>query len=139
MIYNCAQSRGVSGELPKTDVRKISRRELREEWRTHKPINAPFFEVDKVTKRFGGLTAIENVSFQMGRDEIIGLISPGKTTLVRMIMGILKPDSGAIRLWGKDMTRFKTWQVVEHGITGTFQTTRPVYSIIQSGYPLSAK
>jgi branched-chain amino acid transport system ATP-binding protein len=91
-------------------------------------MSAPFFEVANVTKRFGGLTAIDNVSFQMGRDEIIGLIGPngaGKTTLVRMIMGILKPDSGAIRLRGKDMTRLKTWQVVEHGITGTFQTTRP--------------
>jgi branched-chain amino acid transport system ATP-binding protein len=91
-------------------------------------MSTPFFEVANVTKRFGGLTAINNVSFQMGRDEIIGLIGPngaGKTTLVRMIMGILKPDSGAIRLRGKDMTRLKTWQVVEHGITGTFQTTRP--------------
>ena len=91
-------------------------------------MNAPFFEVANVTKGFGGLTAIDNISFQMGRDEIIGLIGPngaGKTTLVRMIMGILKPDSGAIRLRGKDLTRMKTWQIVEQGVAGTFQNTRP--------------
>jgi branched-chain amino acid transport system ATP-binding protein len=74
------------------------------------------------------LTAIDNVSFNVGRDEMIGLIGPngaGKTTMVRLIMSILKPDSGKIRLRGKDITNMRTWKVVEEGIAGTFQTTRP--------------
>ncbi len=91
-------------------------------------MNKPFFEVENLSKRFGGLTAIDNVSFHVERDEMIGLIGPngaGKTTLVRLIMSILHPDSGSIRLRGKDITNMRTWNVVSEGIAGTFQTTRP--------------
>ncbi len=91
-------------------------------------MDKPFFEVENLTKSFGGLTAIDNVSFQVARDEMIGLIGPngaGKTTLVRLIMSILRPDSGSIRLRGKDITNMRTWNVVSEGIAGTFQTTRP--------------
>jgi len=91
-------------------------------------LNKPFFEVENLSKSFGGLKAIDNVSFQVARDEMIGLIGPngaGKTTLVRLIMSILQPDSGSIRLRGKDITNMRTWNVVSEGIAGTFQTTRP--------------
>ena len=91
-------------------------------------MNTPFFEVKHLTKSFGGLTAIDDVNFQVARDEMVGLIGPngaGKTTLVRLIMGILKPDSGYIRFKGKDITRMRTWSIVEEGIAGTFQNTRP--------------
>jgi len=91
-------------------------------------LDKPFFEVENLTKSFGGLTAINDVSFQVARDEMVGLIGPngaGKTTLVRLIMSILRPDSGSIRLRGKDITNMRTWNVVSEGIAGTFQTTRP--------------
>ncbi len=91
-------------------------------------MDKPFFEVENLTKSFGGLTAINDVSFQVARDEMVGLIGPngaGKTTLVRLIMSILRPDSGSIRLRGKDITNMRTWNVVSEGIAGTFQTTRP--------------
>jgi len=91
-------------------------------------VSDPFFEVENLTKRFGGLTAVNRVSFQIGRDEIVGLIGPngaGKTTLLRLITGILRPDSGRVRFKGKDITRFKPWAIVDQGITGTFQITRP--------------
>ncbi len=91
-------------------------------------MDKPFFEVENLTKSFGGLTAINDVSFQVARDEMVGLIGPngaGKTTMVRLIMSILRPDSGSIRLRGKDITNMRTWNVVSEGIAGTFQTTRP--------------
>lgn len=91
-------------------------------------MNTPFFEVKNLTKSFGGLKAINDVSFEVARDEMIGLIGPngaGKTTMVRLIMSILRPDSGTIRLRGKDITYLRTWDVVKAGIAGTFQTTRP--------------
>jgi len=67
-----------------------------------------FLEIEAIHKVFGGLTAINEVSFSMGREEVLGLIGPngaGKTTLLRLITSILKPDSGSIRFktkrsWG---------------------------------------
>ena len=91
-------------------------------------MTSPFFEVEQLTKRFGGLTAVNGVSFQIGRDEIVGLIGPngaGKTTLLRLITSILKPDSGRVRFKGMDITGAKAWDIVNWGIAGTFQVTRP--------------
>jgi branched-chain amino acid transport system ATP-binding protein len=88
----------------------------------------PFFRVDRLTKRFGGLTAVNSVSFELKRDQIVGLIGPngaGKTTLLRLITKILKPDAGSIELNGEDLTGMRPWEVVERGIAGTFQNTRP--------------
>jgi branched-chain amino acid transport system ATP-binding protein len=88
----------------------------------------PFLEINGVTKSFGGLIAVNDVSFRMSRDEIIGLIGPngaGKTTLQRLITGILKPDSGTIQFKGKSTTGMKVWDIVNLGITGTFQNMRP--------------
>ncbi|MEJ2169139.1 MAG: ABC transporter ATP-binding protein [Desulfobacterales bacterium] len=89
---------------------------------------AAFLEIDGVTKSFGGLKAVSDVSFKMTRDEIVGLIGPngaGKTTLLRLITGILKPDSGNISFKGRTITRMKTWDIVNLGVAGTFQNMRP--------------
>lgn len=91
-------------------------------------MSSVFFEVENLTKKFGGLVAINNVSFQMGRDEIIALVGPngsGKTTLLRLIMGILKPDAGRVRIRGKDITGHRPWDIVGAGIAGTFQVVKP--------------
>jgi branched-chain amino acid transport system ATP-binding protein len=91
-------------------------------------MSQPFLEVGEITKSFGGLKAINDVSFGMARDEIIGLIGPngaGKTTLLRLITGILKPDSGVIKFKSKTITGRKTWDIVNLGIAGTFQNMRP--------------
>ncbi len=87
-----------------------------------------FFRVEQLTKRFGGLVAVNAVSFELRRDEIVGLIGPngaGKTTLLRLITKILRPDSGRIRLNGNDITGLPPWEVVDRGIAGTFQNMRP--------------
>jgi branched-chain amino acid transport system ATP-binding protein len=87
-----------------------------------------FLEIDGLIKDFGGLRAIDNVSFSMQRDQILGLIGPngaGKTTLVRLITGILRPGSGSIRFKGKNIIGLKTWDVINLGIACTFQNMRP--------------
>jgi branched-chain amino acid transport system ATP-binding protein len=87
-----------------------------------------FFEVERLTKRFGGLTAVDAVSFRMERDEMVGVIGPngaGKTTLLRLITRILRADSGHIRFKGEDVTERRPWEIVERGIAGTFQNMRP--------------
>jgi len=89
---------------------------------------AEFFEVENLTKRFGGLTAVNKVSFQIGRDEIVGLIGPngsGKTTMVRCIIGIFKPEGGKVRFKGQDITGWRPWKIVQSGLVGTFQVVKP--------------
>ena len=90
-------------------------------------MTSSFLEVESLTKRFGGLTAVNKVSFRLARDEIVGLIGPngaGKTTLLRLVTKILRPDAGRIAFKGEDLTRLAPWEVVERGICGTFQNTR---------------
>lgn len=89
---------------------------------------AAFFEVENLTKSFGGLIAVKEVSFRIERDEIVGLIGPngaGKTTLIRCVLGILKPDSGKVRFKGEDITRCRPWVAVQRGMVGTFQVVKP--------------
>jgi len=91
-------------------------------------MGSPFLEVAGITKSFGGLKAVSDVSFRMNRDEIVGLIGPngaGKTTLLRLITGILKPDVGTVSFKGQFLNRMKSWDIVNLGIAGTFQNMRP--------------
>jgi branched-chain amino acid transport system ATP-binding protein len=88
----------------------------------------PFLEVENLTKRFGGLLAVNDVSFKIERDEIVGLIGPngaGKTTIIRCILGILKPDSGKVIFNGEDITKRRPWEIVQRGMVGTFQVVKP--------------
>ena len=83
--------------------------------------------VDAMTKRFGGLTAVDRVSFQIAKGEIFSLIGPngaGKTTLFNSITGIYSPTSGKVIFEGKDITGLKPYRVAELGIGRTFQQIR---------------
>ncbi|MCJ7515539.1 MAG: ABC transporter ATP-binding protein [Dehalococcoidia bacterium] len=87
-----------------------------------------FLEVENLTKTFGGLSAVSNVSFKIERDEIVGLIGPngsGKTTLIRCLLGILKPTAGKVILDGQDITKKRSWEIVQRGMVGTFQVVKP--------------
>lgn len=89
---------------------------------------SPLLEVKNLTKRFGGLTAVNDVSFTLERDEIVGLIGPngaGKTTLIRCILGILKPTSGKVFFQGEEITGRRSWDIVNKGMIGTFQVVKP--------------
>ena len=84
-------------------------------------------ELDKVVKRFGGLIAIDNVSFSVNPGEIVGLIGPngaGKTTLLNVITGVYKPDKGAVKFNGEDITGRSPWYICRKGIARTFQIVR---------------
>jgi branched-chain amino acid transport system ATP-binding protein len=87
----------------------------------------PILIVDALTKRFGGLTAVDQATFQIGKGEIFSLIGPngaGKTTLFNSITGIYSPTSGTVVFEGKDITGLKPYRVAELGIGRTFQQIR---------------
>ena len=85
-------------------------------------------EMSAVSKRFGGLTAVNDLSFGVAEGESLGLIGPngaGKTTAFSILMGEHKPDSGRVRFRGKDITRVATHRRVQLGIARTYQIPRP--------------
>jgi branched-chain amino acid transport system ATP-binding protein len=84
-------------------------------------------EVQSMTRRFGGLLAVNNVSFAVQRDEIFGLIGPngaGKTTLFNLITALTPPSSGMLLFKQQDITKLKPHQVAARGIARTFQNIR---------------
>jgi len=84
-------------------------------------------EVKNLTKKFAGLTAVNDMSFEIHRGDFVGLIGPngaGKTTIFNMISGLEKPTSGQIRFNGRDITGMKPHKIVNLGITRTFQLVR---------------
>ena len=87
----------------------------------------PHLTLDAVTKKFGGVVACEDISIQFPSNKIAGLIGPngaGKTTLFNLITGVYKVSSGSIQLDGVDIKNLKPNQIVELGITRTFQNNR---------------
>jgi branched-chain amino acid transport system ATP-binding protein len=86
-------------------------------------------EVSGVSKRFGGLQAVSNVSFTIREREILGLIGPngaGKTTLFNIVNGVYKPDQGKITFTGKDITGLAPNKVVKLGLARTHQIVKPL-------------
>ena len=93
---------------------------------------AKLLEVTGLHKSFGGLTAVNAVDFHLERGEIMGLIGPngsGKTTVFNLIAGVLKPDSGTIKLDGKDVTRSSPAAICQMGIARTFQIPLPFHRL----------
>lgn len=84
-------------------------------------------EAKALTRRFGGLVAVNNVSFAVKKNEIFGLIGPngaGKTTLFNMISGILPPSSGNLVYQGEEISQLRPHQIAAKGIARTFQNIR---------------
>lgn len=81
-----------------------------------------------IGKRYGGLHAVRNLSFDLQRGEILGLLGPngaGKTTAFNMIAGFVAPDQGHIVLNGRDITGQRPWEVCAAGLARTFQLSKP--------------
>lgn len=82
---------------------------------------------ERLSKVFGGLTAVAEADFYIGQGEIVGLIGPngaGKTTLFNLISGALAPLSGAIYFKGENITGLKPHQICQKGVARTFQSTK---------------
>lgn len=91
------------------------------------PADAPLLAVSGISKRFGGLTALEDVSLAVNRGEIFGLIGPngaGKTTFFNVLTGLYRADGGDLLFNGASLRRAKPHQVAEAGIARTFQNIR---------------
>ena len=88
-----------------------------------------FFKVEKLVKTFGGLTAVNSVSFEVREGEIFGLIGPngsGKTTLFNVISGVYTPTSGKVIYNGREIQGMKPYHICKMGVGRTFQVVKPL-------------
>jgi branched-chain amino acid transport system ATP-binding protein len=90
-----------------------------------------------VSKRFGGLVAVDNMSFSLVEKEVLGLIGPngsGKTTMMNLISGAFKPSSGSIKLYGHQISGTGASKVASKGVARTFQLVRmlPAMTVLEN-------
>ena len=91
-------------------------------------LEAPILSVAGVTKRFGGLVAVSDLSFDVQAGEIVGVMGPngaGKTTLLNVIAGVYKPDSGTVKFKGNNITGLPPHKICHLGIARTYQIPQP--------------
>ena len=89
-------------------------------------------QVRNISKAFGGVRAVEDVSFTLQKGKVFGVIGPngsGKTTLVNLITGFVRPDSGEVLFKGKKITGIQPHKIANLGLTRTFQIMRPYHSL----------
>jgi len=88
-----------------------------------------FLDVKKVSRFFGGLSALTNVSFEVNKGDIVGLIGPngaGKTTLFNVVNGFYKPSKGEVFFRDRTISGLKPHQICQQGIARTFQVVKPL-------------
>ena len=100
-------------------------------------MSSALLEVEGVTRRFAGLVAVNNVSFRLEANEIVGLIGPngaGKTTLINLLTAFESCDAGQVKLRGKEITSWRAHQRVRAGLTRTFQSPRvfSTFSVLEN-------
>ncbi|WP_420104468.1 ABC transporter permease subunit [Bosea sp. (in: a-proteobacteria)] len=131
---------GIVGLMP-----RLRRTKLRHEQssveplprRTLPPAGERLLQVSGLTKRFGGLTAVDNVSFEIRAGEIIGMIGPngaGKSTTFNLISGALRPTQGTVTFIGRNLTAEKPLNLIKVGVARTFQHVklRPNMSLLEN-------
>ena len=93
---------------------------------------SPLLKVSKISKYFGGVRAVNDFSFELMQGELLGFIGPngsGKTTVVNLITGFVKPTGGEILYRGQDIIGWPPYKIVRLGIARTFQMVRPFYQL----------
>jgi len=102
-----------------------------------------YFEARGITKFFGGLAAVNGVSFKVEQGQIYGLIGPngsGKTTIFNLINSYFPLTKGSIHFEGKRISGLKTYQICRRGVGRTFQVVKPLtMSLLQRFFMLAAK
>ncbi len=96
------------------------------------PSGAPLLSVDHVTVRFGGLTAVDGVTFDVHEGDLLGLIGPngaGKTTLMRAIIGVVQPTEGSVSLGGESLNGLPIHQRIQRGMSLSQQLVKPLRDI----------
>jgi branched-chain amino acid transport system ATP-binding protein len=91
-------------------------------------LSKPILEIRAVSKRFGGLWALRDVTFSVAKGAILGIIGPngaGKSTLINLITGHQRPTSGNILIDGVDVTGARPWVIAHAGVARTFQIVKP--------------
>ncbi len=91
-------------------------------------LNSDLLVVENLSRSFGSLAAVSDLSFEVHRGEILGIMGPngaGKTTVFNLLTGVIPPDSGKVLLNGKDITRFSPAKRCRAGIGRTYQIPRP--------------
>jgi len=89
---------------------------------------ADVLQLESVSRRFGGLQALQDVSLKVGAGEVLGLIGPngaGKTTLVNVITGVHRASAGRVVYQGEEITRCRPYQTARMGLARTFQVVQP--------------
>jgi branched-chain amino acid transport system ATP-binding protein len=91
-------------------------------------LETPVLSVDSVTKHFGGIVAVKDLSFEVQAGEILGVMGPngaGKTTILNVISGTYSPDSGTVKFDGRDISRLPPHRICRLGIARTYQIPQP--------------
>lgn len=92
--------------------------------------SVPLLEVSGLTKRFGGLVAVNDIGFSIRPGEILGLIGPngsGKSTVMKLVMGIERPNAGSVRVAGAEIAGWPTHRIARRGVGIVFQHSRPMH------------
>ncbi len=92
----------------------------------------PILAVKDLSKSFGGVRALHQVSFELNKGELLGVIGPngsGKTTLVNLITRFVKPTSGTVSFKGRIISHLQPYKIVRLGIARTFQMVKPFYHL----------
>jgi ABC-type branched-subunit amino acid transport system ATPase component len=95
-------------------------------------MSAPLLEVAGLTRRFGGLVAVDDISLALQPGEIMGLLGPngsGKSTVLNLISGALRSDAGSVRLRGKEIGSAAPYRIARLGVARTFQLVRVLASL----------
>ena len=90
----------------------------------------PILKLDSISKSFGGVRAVDSVSFEVNEGDFLGIIGPngaGKTTLLNLVTGFLKPNTGTVFYRGKNITGWQPHKICELGVARTLQMVRPFY------------
>jgi len=113
--------------MAKDNNKKETKIRREQEYKETDKINEVVLETDKLTKKFGGLIAVNNFDLKVSQGEISSLIGPngaGKTTVFNVVTGIYKADGGKVLFKGEDLAGKKPHQIIKKGIARTFQNIR---------------